>query len=157
MKWAALPPISFNIYLFFAYSLRMGIFYPADFNVSCLKKIEGGPIHTVIIRVNQAGNTCVNQRFGAVYAGEVGDVTTGPFGGYPVQCRLDNCVGFCMNGPNTVAFHNQMAKFIAMGESGRRSIEPGCQNPFVQNQHTSHIGPITRTPFRNRVCNFHEI
>jgi len=75
----------------------------ANLNVCHAQEFQCVFIHTIGNMINQAGDAGVDQGFGAVEAGEMGDITGAAVGGDPMQGCLDDGVGLSMDGANTMA------------------------------------------------------
>lgn len=77
-----------------------------------IQRILINPVWDIINEPNYAG---VYQRFGAVDAWEMGDITGAVFNGDPMQRCLDDGVGFSMYGANAMTIYKQVSNLITMG------------------------------------------
>jgi hypothetical protein len=89
-------------------------FFLNEFNSSCIDEIHGIFIDAVGDAVNDPGYTGIDQNFGAINTGEVGDITSGAARGYSMQGGLDDRICFCVDGANAVPINDQMPDFVTM-------------------------------------------
>lgn len=99
----------------------------------------------------------VDERFCAIDAGQVGDVTGGAFCGNAVQSRLDDGIGLGVNGADAVSIHHEMPRLVAVSLTRRRPIEAGGEDALVPHEYTADEGAVAGASLGNGVGDLHEV
>jgi hypothetical protein len=126
-------------------------------NIRQAEEIERVFVNTVLLVIDDAHYTGINQHLSTLDAREVGYVASGTLGAHAMQGSLDDSIGFSMDGAYAMTIDHQMTGFIAMGETRRTAIKAGGEDTLIQYHHCAHEGTVTRTAQCHYVCNFHEV
>ncbi len=128
-----------------------------DFDVRAFEEVHGVFVGTVGGAVDDLDDARVDERFGAVDAGQVGDVAGGAFGGDAMQRGLDDGVGFGVNGADAMTFDHEVADLVAVTLSGGGAVEACGEDAFFQHEHAANEGAVTGAAFGNGIGDLQEV
>src|SRR4030042_1008133 len=113
-------------------------------NIRQAEEIEGVFVDTVLLVIDDAYYTGINQHLSTLDAREVGNVAGGTLGTDPMQGSLDDSIGFSVDGAHAMTIDHQKTGLITMGKTRRTAIKAGGEDAFIQYHHRAHEGAVTR-------------
>ncbi len=132
-------------------------FFLFHFDIRGLEEVHCVFICAIGSAENNARNARIDEDFGAVDAGQVGDVAGGAFGGNAMQRGLDDGVGFCMNGADAMPINHEVADLVAMLLACGRAIEACGEDTLFKNEHAANKGTVTGAAFGNGIGDLQEV
>lgn len=128
-----------------------------NLDVCAFKEIYGVFVGAVGGAVNDLDNARVDEGFGAVDAGQMGDVAGGAFGGDTVQCGLDDRVGFGMNGAHAMPIYHEVSDFVTVILPRWGAVEACGEDAFIQHEHAANEGAVAGAAFGYGVGDLQEV
>jgi len=128
-----------------------------DFDVCAFEEVHGVFVGAVGGAVDDLDDAGVDERFGAVDAGQVCDVAGGAFCGDAVQRSLDDGVGFGVNGADAMTVNHEVPDLVAMSLACGGSVEACGEDAFFQHEHAANESAVTGTAFGYGVSDLQEV
>ncbi len=128
-----------------------------DLDVRAFEKVHGVFVGAVGGAVDDLDDARVDECFGAVDAGQVGDVAGGAFGGDAVQRGLDDGVGFGVDGADAMTFDHEVADLVAMILACGGAVEACGEDAFFENEDTANEGAVTGAAFGYGIGDLQEV
>lgn len=101
----------------------------------------------IVARIDDALNARVDEHFGAGQAGLMGDIGGCAFGADAMERGLDDGILFGVKCAHAMPIDNEVAYFVAMGQTRGRAVVACGKDAFVAHKHRTDMGAITGAAF----------